>query len=242
MNDDSGEKRDDSTATISDSQSSDAPKAEPQPGAPEVASASNAQGSAAASGVSAPAKTAGNPIRRLIWLDERVAEARRSTFGPQQPGWAQYDAARHAREGVVQIGETGQSSWAVLLLERSAASLLVRAHAARNGIAVSEGPLTQADWENIRKVPAVAEAWNNLSAIQVSALVESLGSAGEQATAKLEPQQRKPFAVGLHNFVKAIAEPLELEANRLGRALGHELDGFSLREAQHCAASPRGGQ
>ncbi len=152
-------------------------------------------------------------------MDERVAEARKSTFGASQPGWAEYDAARHAMEGVVQIGETGQSSWAVLLLERAAASLLVRAHAARSGIAISNGPFTQEDWENARKVPAIQEAWNNLSAVQVSALAESLSSGGEQATANLALQQRKSFAIGLHTFVRSIAEPLELEANRLGRAL-----------------------
>jgi hypothetical protein len=152
-------------------------------------------------------------------LDGRVAEARLNTFGPSQPGWAEYDAARHAREGVVQIGETGQSSWAVLLLERVTASLLLRAHAARAGIRVGTGPLSEADWESVRNIPVVQEAWNNLSAVQVSALVEALGADGDHATANLPVQQRKSFALGLHNFVKTLAEPLEFEANRLGRAL-----------------------
>lgn len=209
MNDDIGEKRNDQTTTTTES-----PTTEANRGDSPVASASNLQGSAAA-----PAKSASNPLRRLLWLDERVAEARRATFAPPQPGWAEYDAARHAREGVVQIGETGQSSWAVLLLERAAASLLVRAHAARSGISISQGPLSEADWETVRQVPAVAEAWNNLSAVQVAGLTESLGVGGEHATANLPLQQRKAFALGLHNFVKVIAEPLEFEANRLGRAL-----------------------
>ena len=203
MNDDNGEKRDDQTATTT--------------------SSSTAAGKLADTGASATSASSGAPsanaIRRILWLDERVAEARQSNFGPSQPGWSEYDAAKHAREGVVQIGETGQSSWAVLLLERVSASFLVRAHAARSGMAISGGSLSEADWENLRKVPIIQEAWNNLSAVQVSALVESLGSNGDYATANLPLPQRKSFALGLHNFVKTLADPLEFEANRLGRAL-----------------------
>ena len=65
----------------------------------------------------------------------------------------------------------------------------------------------------------IQDALNNLSAVQVSALAESLGPNGESATANLPLPQRKSFALGLHEFVKAIADPLEFEANRLGRAL-----------------------
>jgi hypothetical protein len=160
-----------------------------------------------------------NALRRLIWLDERVKEARVQTFAAGQPGWAEYDAARQARDGVVQIGETGQTSFAVLLLERDAVALLVRAHVARAGLVVSDGPLLESDWEIARKVPAIQEAWNNLSAVQVANLITSTGAQGDQAIASLAAAQRKAFALGLHDFVTAIAEPLEFEANRLGRAL-----------------------
>ncbi len=160
-----------------------------------------------------------NTLRKLVWLDERVAEARQKNFGPEHAGWPEYDAARHARDGVVQIGETGQSSWAVLLLERDAAALLVRAHAAREDIHLSGGPLNDGDWELVRKVPVIQEAWNNLSAVQVACLTASMGHDGDHALATLPVVQRKTFAIGLHEFVAAISEPLEFEANRLGRAL-----------------------
>ena len=144
---------------------------------------------------------------------------RAKTFGPEQPGWTEYDAARHARDGVVQIGETGQSSWAVLLLERDAASLLLRAHAAREKVALSGGPFDEADWERLRTVAVISEAWSNLSAVQVSCLTAATGNDADHALSALPAVQRKTFAIGLHEFVAAIAEPLEFEANRLGRAL-----------------------
>ena len=230
MNDDSGEKRNDQTATTNNASTAEAKLASSEVVAASSAEGSNASPPAADYAGATPATTPGvakagvaapsrNLIRRLLWLDERVAEARVNTFGQSQPGWAEYDAARHAREGVVQIGETGQSSWAVLLLERVTASLLLRAHAARAGIRVGTGPLSEADWENVRNITVIQEAWNNLSAVQVSALVEALGADGDHATANLPVQQRKSFALGLHNFVKTLAEPLEFEANRLGRAL-----------------------
>jgi hypothetical protein len=170
-------------------------------------------------------------LRRLLWLDERVSEARAKTFGPSQPGWAEYDTARHARDGVVQIGETGQSSLAVLLLERDAAALLARAHAARENLQLSTGPLCESDWETLKTVPAIQQAWNNLSAIQVANLVAATGPQGDQALANLPLPQRKTFAIGLHEFVNAISEPLEFEANRLGRALFARYTRVSLAAA-----------
>lgn len=214
MNDDSGENRDDQTAETKGSSSAKADL-----GAPEVAKNAISEGPMANSQSGSAITSSINPIRRILWLDERVAEARQKTFGPSQPGWAEYDAARHARDGVVQIGETGLSSWAVLLLERVMASLLVRAHAARAGLIIGTGPLNEADWDCVRKVSVIQEAWNNLSAVQVAALVASLGNDGDKSTANLPLQQRKAFAIGLHNFVTTIAEPLEFEANRMGRAL-----------------------
>jgi len=217
MNDDIGENREEKSAA-----STGAATSEPERGVAAAASTAGPNASATANAPAAvPARATTSPgvFRRFIWLQERVAEARRTTFGPSQPGFAEYDAARHAKEGVVQIGETGQTSWSVLLLERMAASLLLRAHAAKNGTPLSKGALTDTDWENARKVPAVNEAWNNLSALQVSALVDALSEGGEQATAQLPEAQRKAFAVGLHSFVKTLSEPLEFEANRLGRAL-----------------------
>jgi len=192
---------------------------EPTQARPNPATSLGSQGFATQARVAAPAAPTTSVFRRFVWLQDRVAEARKTMFGPGKPGFAEYDAARRIKEGVVQIGETGQTSWAVLMLDRIAASLLVRSHAEKNGIVLTKGALTESDWENVRKVPVIQECWNNLSAIQSAALVESLGLSGEQATANLSDQQRKALATGLQSLVKCLSEPLEIEANRLGRAL-----------------------
>jgi hypothetical protein len=70
-----------------------------------------------------------------------------------------------------------------------------------------------------------------LSAIQVANLVAATGPQGDQALANLPLPQRKTFAIGLHEFVNAISEPLEFEANRLGRALFARYTRVSLAAA-----------
>jgi hypothetical protein len=228
MSYESGDKRDDQTAAASGSAGNVSPTVEStaaaEPNSP-VPTENKLSGDTTTTAkmnnkLSSPSNVSSvNPVRRFLWLDERVAQARIETFGPASTGWLEYEAARRARDGVVQIGESGQSSWAVLLLERDIASLLVRAHAAREQVAIGAGPLSEADWEMARKVRVIQDAWNNLSAVQLSALVAATGSEGDHSIANLPVAHRKSLAIGLHNFVTAIAEPLEFEANRLGRAL-----------------------
>jgi hypothetical protein len=160
-----------------------------------------------------------NWFRRVLWMDQCVTEARKQTFGPSCPGWAEYEMARQSRDGVVQIGETGSSSLAVLLLERAAASLLIRAHMARQGAGVKTRVFSESDWESARSAPLVREALNNLSVTQMTALAASLTAEGDHAVTLLADQDRKSFAIGLHNLVAKLIEPLEFEASRLGRAL-----------------------
>ena len=225
MSDEAGESRMESVSEKSDTKpaSSDSTSAEGKQMPLEDSNLTEATTSTMSADKNLPSSPrtprSSNGLGRLLWLSDRVQAARQTTFGPNQPGWAEYDAARHARDGVVQIGETGQSSWAVLLLERDATSLLVRAHAAREKLELSGGPISESDWETARNVPAIQEAWINLSALQSTTLVAATGPQGDHAIASLAVPQRKAFAIGLHEFVTAIAEPLEFEANRLGRAL-----------------------
>ena len=160
-----------------------------------------------------------NRIRRWLWLDERVNEARQKTFASPQPGWLEFEAARYIRDGVVQIGEADKSSWPVLFLERAAAWFLVQAHMARAGHPLAVSAFSESDWEKARQVPIIQEAWNNLSALQISWLILLLGPDGNSSICNLTLQQRKTFVAGLHGFVDALLEPLEFDANRLSRAL-----------------------
>jgi hypothetical protein len=167
----------------------------------------------------AKSKPASSWLGRVLWLGPRVAEAREKTFGSSQPGYPWYDVARQICDDVVKIGETGKGSWAVLLLDVTAVELLVRAHLARAGLLTGAGPLGESDWDSARKIPAVESAWGKLSTAQVAILTALLGPERDATIARISGEERDAFATGLHDLVMRLAEPLEIEANRLGRAL-----------------------
>jgi hypothetical protein len=167
----------------------------------------------------AKSKPASSWLGRVLWLGPRVAEARQKTFGASEPGFPWYDVARQICDDVVKIGETGKGSWAVLLLDVTAVELLVRAHLARAGLLTGTGPLGESDWESARRIPAVESAWGKLSTAQIAILTALLGPERDATIAKISGEERDAFATGLHDLVMRLAEPLEIEANRLGRAL-----------------------
>jgi hypothetical protein len=164
-------------------------------------------------------KRASSWLGRMLWLGPRVAEAREKTFSPGQPGFTAYDVARQICDDVVKIGETGKGSWAVLLLDCLAVELLTRAHLERAGLAPAPGPLAATDWENARALPAMADAWGKLTTENAATLAAMSGPQRDETMAKLTDEARETFAAGLHDLVMRLAEPLEFEAHRLGRAL-----------------------
>jgi hypothetical protein len=158
-------------------------------------------------------------LGRVLWLGPRVAEAREKTFAPGHPGFAAYDVARQICDDVVKIGETGKGSWAVLLLECAAVEMLVRASLRRAGLHSGSGPLSEADWSSARTAPSMAAAWGKLTMAQAATLAAMLGPDRDATMAELTNEDRESFAAGLHDLVMSLAEPLEFEAHRLGRAL-----------------------
>jgi hypothetical protein len=167
----------------------------------------------------AKSKSASSWLGRVLWLGPRVAEARKQVFGPSQPGFVWYEIARQICDDLVKIGETGKASWAVLLLDIEAVELLTRAHLARSGMLTGSGSLGPSDWENARKLPVVEAAWGALTAEQSATVMAMLGPDRDSTIAKLAGEERDSFAAGLHDLVTRLADPLEVEANRLGRAL-----------------------
>ena len=158
-------------------------------------------------------------LNRVLWVGPRVAEAREKTFGSGQPGFFAYDVGRQLCEDVVKIGETGKGSWAVLLLDTTAVELFTRAHLARAGLVSGLTALGEAEWEKARTVPSMQDAWGKLT-VEHAELVKALVGPERDATmAKLSEEERASFANGLHELVMRLAEPLEFEAHRLGRAL-----------------------
>jgi len=158
-------------------------------------------------------------LNRLLWLGPRVAEARQRGLGPAHPAYAWYDAARQICDDVVKIGETGSSSWAVLLLDCAAVELLIRAHLVREGLFGGSAKLGEAEWASARTLPVVESAWGKLSSAHAATLAALLGPERDATMATLAGEERESFATALHELVMRLAEPLEVEANRLGRAL-----------------------
>jgi len=166
-----------------------------------------------------PEPPASGWLGRVLWLGPRVAEARATTFAPGHPGFAAYDIARQICDDVVKIGETGKGSWAVLLLECTTVEMLVRAHLRRAGLYSGSGPLGEADWSSARTAPSMESAWGKLTTAQDATLTAMLGPDRDDTMARLTDEDRESFAAGLHDLVMRLAEPLEFEAHRLGRAL-----------------------
>ncbi len=156
---------------------------------------------------------------RVLWLGPRVAEARAATFSPSQQGYLWYDIARQICDDVVKIGETGKGSWAVLLLDCTAVELLVRAHLARAGQLLGSAALTPDDFESAQKLPVIEAAWGRLPVAHTAVLTAMLGPDRDAALEKISGEEREAFSESVHDLVMRLAEPLELEANRLGRAL-----------------------
>ena len=173
---------------------------------------------AAASPSGTPAKGFGL-LRRFFWLDTRVADAAAKGFSKTTAGWAEFELGRQARAGIVQIGETGEESVAVLLLERAAVLFLLRSHLSRCNLAPIGMSLSEEDWARARQEPAIAKVWAELSDRQQSALRAGLGPQAELALVNLDAKQRRYLASALRKLALALSEPLEREASLVGRVL-----------------------
>ena len=159
-----------------------------------------------------------NSLRRLLQLFKGDNMSAQGTFASPQPGWIDFEVARTFRDGVVQIRETGDGRLSGLLLERAAATFLVRSHMARAGHALAASAFSDSDWKQARLVPIIQEALSNLSEAQESSVVESLCQADEYSMCRLTLQQQMTLTAGLRSFVEDLLEPLEIEAHRVNPA------------------------
>jgi hypothetical protein len=159
-------------------------------------------------------------LRRFFWLDERVTEAKKASFGPNSPGFSEFEMAKQVHAGVVQIGETGESNGAVLMLERIEVLALSQSHLLHAGLpCVGRAHLTEADFEKLRTLPRFLEVWNELSIAQQNALTVALGPDAERGVIGLDAKNRRYLASGLRKLSSVLTDPLEFEANRVGRVL-----------------------
>lgn len=188
--------------------------------APSESAKSEVTPAAVTAGAANPRKSNGGWFRRFFWLDERVAEAKKLCFGPSSPGFAEYEMAKQVHAGVVQIGEAGESNGAVLLLERIEVLALLQSHLLNAGLpCLGKAHLTEEDFQQARSIPRILEVWNELSTAQQNALTVALGPDAERGVIGLDSKNRRYLASGLRKLSSALTEPLEFEANRIGRVL-----------------------
>jgi hypothetical protein len=87
------------------------------------------------------------------------------------------------------------------------------------GLLSESAPLSEADWVNAKKLPVVEEAFGKVPVAHTPLLTAMLSPEQDATIEKLSGDEREAFAESVHDLVMRLAEPLEFEANRLGRAL-----------------------
>jgi hypothetical protein len=108
----------------------------------------------------------------------------------------------------------------VLLLERIEVLSLLRAHLMKSSLPQNGvGCLTAEDWEQLRTLPRVQELWNELATAQQTALTTALGPDAERTLTTLDSKNRRYLASAMRKLAAGLSEPLEFEANRIGRVL-----------------------
>ena len=154
-----------------------------------------------------------------MWLGPRLDEAREATYGPSQPGFAWYDLARQLRDDAVVLEENRNERTSTILLECTAAALLIRAHLARDGLPTGGGPLEDADLEKAQRVEVIANAWNRIPSAHASTFAALLGREREGVLAHMSTAERRALAVELHSLVSRLSAPLDFDASQLKLAL-----------------------
>lgn len=158
-------------------------------------------------------------LGQLLWMKSRVAEARAKTFDASKTGYSWYQVARQFCDDVVVLEDNRREGGAIPLLECSAAGLLIRCYLDREGMPTGPGALTDADWDNAQKIPAVAEALAALTPAQVSTLKGVLGSERDAALVRVAQEDQSTLVPAIHRLVTRLVTPLDVEANRLRFAL-----------------------
>jgi hypothetical protein len=158
-------------------------------------------------------------LGQILWMRARVVEARAKTFDSSKPGHSWYQVARQFCDDVVVLEDNRREGGAIPLLECSAAGLLIRSYLDREGMPTGPGVLTDADWENAQKIPAISEALSALTPAQVATLKGVLGSERDAALVRAAQENQSSLVPAIHRLVTRLVTPLDVEANRLRFAL-----------------------
>jgi hypothetical protein len=158
-------------------------------------------------------------LRRLFWMDERVAQARAAALRRGQPGWDEYAFAAALVADADQLGEPVDGKTSALLLYRAAAALLVRAELLRGGTDPGSAATTEECWTRFAAHPSGAAVLRAIPEEERSFIDAGLGLEGERLWAKLPKDQRGRAALALRKLGHRLAADLDAGARRLRRAL-----------------------
>lgn len=150
--------------------------------------------------------------REFFLLEQRLAVARRESFGPTDAGWAEFVLGRTALADANQLAQATEGASSALLLYRAALVLLASAQRARPA-----QPATSPSGEEPPvRLPADQAAVAELPSEQRSVVQEALeASAPEVHLAKLSDAQRQLALKGVQSVARSLADPLEAQANRV---------------------------
>jgi hypothetical protein len=156
-------------------------------------------------------------FRRFFWLEDQVAAIAPSGFSVNQPGWAEFELARHARTGSRWLKEAAPPSSAGLLLERIQLHLLVRSTLKLHGHCCTQPYLTETDWAAAGRIESLAKLLANLTSNELDVIKACLGKDGDLCLVGMNVKQRRVIASSLFRANQLLGDPLDLYEGMIRR-------------------------
>ena len=158
-------------------------------------------------------------FRRFFWMDERVAMARRQGCASGQPGWQEYQLGRAAQLGASHLRELEEGWQSAILLDRSAVTLLIRAHLARASDEREPNATADACSARLAELPVAEPLLGAMSEEQRGLVMSALGDQGEIFLATLSQAQRDLAASALASLAEGLCDSLDRDVSQVGALL-----------------------
>ena len=158
-------------------------------------------------------------IAEIFLLRRRESEARRSAYGPGDPGFREFELGLATLRDGAQIARAEAGRDTAIVLLRDAARLLVRARVLRELSPADETP-----WPELWALVSTLPAWSQMKASMGEAALVCAADAtshdeGERYVAQLAPASRDAAVAALTAFSKLLAAPLERDALAVRRVV-----------------------
>ncbi len=158
-------------------------------------------------------------LRRFFLMEQRLEQAKAVSFTAEVPGYAQFELASAALEGVDSLLEVADRQDGALLLTREAAVLGVRAHVARAGKQeLGSQPVEPAEfWAEFQRLPQSGKALDSLPTHKRDKIGSVIIHDPATGLAKLSKNERAETLTALLKFLRPLIADLRTEADRIVR-------------------------